>query len=452
LVRVFALAVPVQKSLGVASRVDQAGSRMEVAAVAHSDLSISAPLPAESNIFAIQNFSVQHVQLGQKMHLKSIVYSEYAGTEQFWSLEKMGYGTRMLIVGRNSAGKSRSINILAGLARNICGRQPLGISGNYKVEFDDDGRSYTYSVRYSDGAVEHEQILIDGKEYLARGAGGVGTILAERIGNGLIVDFQLPPQILAATARRDSIQHSFIEPLYEWADSLRHYQFAGVAQGALAIFVPGGPSVDSRDQNAVAGIFKEGVKLFGQKFVESLKGDMQEIDYPINEIDLAPPISIRLNGVGLQQPVSLHVKEKGLPGVTDQISMSTGMFRVLALLIHVNFAQFKGAVSTVLVDDIGEGLDFDRACKIIELLRRKSLEFNFQLIMSTNDKFVMNKVPLQEWTVLHRDGNTVHVRNYENSKIAFDEFRFTGLSNFSFFEMNAVEMNWPIDNGEHSDA
>ena len=62
--------------------------------------------------------------------------------------------------------------------------------------------------------------------------------------------------------------------------------------------------------------------------------------------------------------------------------------------------------------------------------------------MSTNDKFVMNHVPLDEWTVLHRSGSVVHVRNHENSQAAFDDFKFTGLSNFSFFEMNASEMNF----------
>ena len=158
-------------------------------------------------------------------------------------------------------------------------------------------------------------------------------------------------------------------------------------------------------------------------------------------MNLAPPISVRFNINGAQ-PVSLSVKERTLPGITDQLGMSTGMFRVLALLIHVNFAQFKGSASSVLIDDIGEGLDFDRSLRLIELLRRKAEIYGFQLVMTTNDKFVMNHVPLEEWTVLHRTGNVVHVRNYENSKRAFDEFKFTGLSNFSFFEMNSVEMNF----------
>ena len=58
--------------------------------------------------------------------------------------------------------------------------------------------------------------------------------------------------------------------------------------------------------------------------------------------------------------------------------------------------------------------------------------------MSTNDQFVMNHVPLEEWSVLERAGCHIHVRNHENSKAAFEYFRFVGMSNFSFFEMDFV--------------
>jgi hypothetical protein len=48
----------------------------------------------------------------------------------------------------------------------------------------------------------------------------------------------------------------------------------------------------------------------------------------------------------------------------------------------------------------------------------------------------MNRIPLEEWSVLQRCGSTVRVLNYENSRDLFEEFKFTGLSNFSFLEMD----------------
>ena len=58
--------------------------------------------------------------------------------------------------------------------------------------------------------------------------------------------------------------------------------------------------------------------------------------------------------------------------------------------------------------------------------------------MATNDRFVMNQVPLEEWSVLLRSRTHVNVKNYNNSRDLFEEFKFTGLSNFSFLELDVV--------------
>jgi hypothetical protein len=364
----------------------------------------------------------------------------------------------MLLVGKNTAGKSRSLNLTAGLARTLAGQQPPSLSGNYVAEFDNNGKVYIYELHMEEGNILHEKLTIDEKQFLIRGGNGVGKIFAEKIGEkGTDIDFQLPNNSLAAVARRDAIQHKFIEPLFQWADSLRYYQFGNIQQGMLAFYNPGALPVNDRDQNAVVAIFRKGVELFSDEYVASIKNDMSMIDYNVDEIAIAPPISIRLNVQGAfptlgSSPVSINVKEAGLKGITDQLGMSSGMFRVFALLIHVNYAQFNGSISSILVDDIGEGLDFDRSCRLIELLRFKAEKYDFQLIMSSNDKFVMNHVPLDEWVILQRTGNTVHVRNNENSKAAFEDFEFTGLSNFSFFEMNAVEMDDETHGDEAQDA
>lgn len=375
-----------------------------------------------------------------EMRLKAITYKEWADSPQEWSLEKLSFGQRMLIVGRNASGKSRSLNLTASLARNIAGFQPVGLTGEYMAVFDDDGSEYTYQFKCNNSVVINEKITITEEDYLTRNDDGTGMIFAEKIGeNGLDIPFQVPSNMLAVSVKRDSIQHPFIDKLHKWANSLRHYRFGGIEQNALTLMNQ--PSlIDEKDQNAVTAIFNEGLKRFGGEFVDSIKKDLFEVDYHVDDINISTPITIRIDPNG--PPIgSINVKEQDLNGITDQLGMSTGMFRVLAILVHVNFAQFNGSASSVLIDDIGEGLDFDRSCRLINLLREKSIEHGFQLVMTTNDKFVMNNVPLDEWTVLHRTGGAVHVRNHENSKEIFDDFKFTGLSNFSFFEINAVDMN-----------
>jgi hypothetical protein len=114
------------------------------------------------------------------------------------------------------------------------------------------------------------------------------------------------------------------------------------------------------------------------------------------------------------------------------------MFRALSIITQINYSQLAHRATCIVIDDIGEGLDFDRSCRLIELLRAKAQASSVQLIMATNDRFVMNKVPLEEWSVIQRQGAKVTVRNSQNSKAAFEDFKFTGLSNFDFFATDFI--------------
>jgi hypothetical protein len=58
--------------------------------------------------------------------------------------------------------------------------------------------------------------------------------------------------------------------------------------------------------------------------------------------------------------------------------------------------------------------------------------------MATNDRFVMNSVPIEAWSLLTRSGGDSRVFNYVNSRNLFDDFRFTGMSNFDFFATDYV--------------
>nr|WP_283245281.1 AAA family ATPase [Pseudomonas sp. PCH44] len=341
-----------------------------------------------------------------------------------------------MVVGKNSTGKTRTLNLIAGLARNLTSTAPLPLSAHFRVTWIHEGKQYFYEVLIEDQQVQLEVLRIDGKEYLERRVGGVGRIWADKIGDGQYIEFQTPPSEIAIFKRRDSIQHGFIEPLHDWASQVRHYHFGSLfGKEHLTIFVPNGPAVDERDENQVSGLFRQGIKQFGQPYVEAVRADMSKVGYDLETIELGAPVSVRFEGIP-GELLSIRVKERGLTCMTDQFGMSQGMYRVLSLFVHLNYMQRKGVSTCVVVDDIGEGLDFERSCQVISVLREKSERSGLQLIMSSNDRFVMNEVPLEEWTVLQRTGSRVRARNYANSAEQFDEFRFTGLSNFSFFEMD----------------
>ncbi len=91
-----------------------------------------------------------------------------------------------------------------------------------------------------------------------------------------------------------------------------------------------------------------------------------------------------------------------------------------------------------LVDDIGEGLDYERSTSIIDLLIKHSKKSINQVIMTSNDKFVMNNVSLKYWTILTRTAGIIKAFTSRSNPKEFKDFEYMGLSNFDFFKSNQL--------------
>jgi hypothetical protein len=287
----------------------------------------------------------------------------------------------------------------------------------------------------------------DGQVLLERGADGAGRIFATKLNDFL--EFQTPTSEAAIVARRDSIQHGFFEPLHIWGKSLCHFYF-GTALGKdrIAILIEGKTpeEFDVHDPNNVIAIFKKGQSDIGPSFVDRISEDMRAIGYDLETVDVGMLPSVTLQPrVG--SPVSLTVKERDLRGITDQLAMSQGMFRTLSVIIQLTYFRLTEQPSCIVIDDIGEGLDFERSSALIRLLIERANNSEVQLVLSTNDRFIMNNVPLEAWSVLQRTPEGVRVFNHENSRKQFDDFAFTGLNNFDFFATDFVSEG-PVEDEE----
>lgn len=171
---------------------------------------------------------------------------------------------------------------------------------------------------------------------------------------------------------------------------------------------------------------------------------MTKVGFNLDNITVGSPISITFQNL-LEPPEGILVKEGDLKGTTDQNSISQGMFRALSLIIQLNYSLLASVPSCILIDDIGEGLDYERASALIKLLIDKAKKSCVQLIMSTNDRFVMNNVPLEYWSIMRRFPNESKIYNYKNSRKQFDDFELTGLNNFDFFTSDFVVLDTPKD-------
>ena len=75
-----------------------------------------------------------------------------------------------------------------------------------------------------------------------------------------------------------------------------------------------------------------------------------------------------------------------------------------------------------MIDDIGEGLDYTRSAALISLLMSKVRGTQMQLIILTNDQFVMDAMPLKYWYVIKRSAGFAKMYNYtlKNYLIVFN--------------------------------
>lgn len=355
-----------------------------------------------------------------------------------WKIEQCQFHPELnLIVGKNASGKTRIVNTINNLGGLLSGGR-IG-SGNWEIVFQKDQKTeIQYSLSIENYQVLKETFIENEQIRLERDSSGKGTIWAEKLQQK--IEFQIETHELAAVKKCDSIQHPFLSALSQWSSFLRTYRFAtDFGRNTMAIIV-NSTGTETReedfdkDPDKIIALYNDAIKQWGSRFFEEIKKDMQFLNYNLKEITIesvgkiqAPPASL----------YAFHIQEEDLEYKIPQREISQGMFRALALIIHLNYLQFSSsAQSCILIDDIGEGLDFERSSRLIKLILKKfSSKDNVspvQIFMTSNDRFVMNAIPLDYWLLIDRIPGGMNIFSKKNSPEMFEEFEFTGLNNFDF--------------------
>ena len=377
------------------------------------------------------------------MSLVKLSYTEFEGTARHWEIDKATFSDINLIVGKNSSGKSRLMSVFATLTRLLSGQQqPLPYEpSKFVIELELNNQAFVYQLEIKNGSVIAEQFSIDKEIKLSRCENGSGTIRYEKEEKDL--EFQLPLTVLAAVNRLDTIQHPFLMVLHQWAKSVALYHFGtdfgksqvmSITEAEVFFRNPAHPVFD--DPNNLVAVYTSAFKDIGESFNKAIIADMNALGYSLTDVGSENIQTI------INFPIAALVMftvEKDLGFKNPQMQMSQGMFRALALVVHLNISAFSKNKQVILVDDIGEGLDYERATAIIKLLISKAKTFDLQLIMTSNDRFVMNEVPLEYWSVLKRKGGIVKLFNAQNSAQQFNDFKYLGLNNFDFFASDLFE-------------
>ena len=348
------------------------------------------------------------------MQLKKLNFSEFENEPNAWSLDGLIFENTNLLVGKNATGKTNTITKITYLGKMLSGTMPqLLESGNYTVQFSDDKEVYNYKLNILHQKVAFEELSINDELKFKRDSEGIGEIYSAQFKTNM--NFQIPKNLLVVTSKRDAIQHPFLEKLSKWAEGLRMYSFNKLSR-------------QSQGSNSTAGLFVKGEEEFGDNFKNTILKSMAQIGYELDNI------GVTAQGLNL----ILFVNEKNRELNILQYQMSQGMFRALALIIQITYNSLKNLPTTIIIDDIGEGLDYERSTSLIKLITDVSEQGKCQIIMSTNDRYVMNNIPLKFWQVIDRNAGVCKVFNYSNSKELFDSFGYTGLNNFDFLATDFI--------------
>ena len=175
-------------------------------------------------------------------------------------------------------------------------------------------------------------------------------------------------------AKRDDLQHPFLIPLFEWAESVRLFRFGNqMNPDKLALAIKDiKVKLDERETSCLVPIYHQGREELREPYVNAIMADMKILGYDLENIDIGRPRDLIVNVILPGELHGISVKERGIQCLIDQTAISQGMFRALSLIAQINYYAQTGKRGCVLVDDIGEGLDYERSCAIIDLLRGKA--------------------------------------------------------------------------------
>ena len=343
-----------------------------------------------------------------------------------WELKNIQFGVVNLIVGKNATGKTRTLQTIDLLVKMIAQKRDLNWGGQWEAKFENEKKDeirYQFSSSYQKHGVTFEKILLNGDLVLSRDRKNNNE--QAKIKNFLenTWDVVYPPENkLVIHTNRDKRKFPFLEDIANWAEQSFGFKFGNINPYIL---------LNQQEYDLLTAVEEIPAlfKTLNSAEKNEIMIDINSIGYSIEKISVHDKAEFAI----------LFVKEQGIEKPVPHFKLSQGMFRALAVMIYIQYLKSKKQPATLMIDDLCEGLDYERATKLGKLIFDKCKKDNIQLIVTSNDSFLMEVVELKYWNLLFRKGKQVEGLNCITSPEIFENFQFTGLSNFDFFSSDFLK-------------
>lgn len=347
------------------------------------------------------------------MILKSFKYSSGE-----WSLEGLDLTESNLIVGKNSSGKSKFLQALKSIIEVLSQKRGVNSIYQFDVEIllEDAEDEISYSLSYAREGVVLESLILNGKVIIKRDA--IFATINDELVNP-------PADRLLLHVRRDVQKNPEIEKIIKWAE-----------ESVVKSFIDRSMMYEDEFHDLLARFTPE-MKSHLVEMIRKVGFPVSKIDTLDNHINRGKPK--KENTEDDINRIPYIVLEEDNVGFLFHHQLSSGMFRTIMLLILIEQLISLRLPALLAIDDLGEGLDYTRATKVGLLLFSVCKEHGVQLIATSNEEFMMNIVDISQWNILMRRGKVVKSLSSKMCQDEFEEFKFSGLSNYDFFTSDFLD-------------
>lgn len=346
-----------------------------------------------------------------------MILSSFAYKEQGWELTELSHLQSVnLLVARNATGKTRTIRALQNVTSFLQMKQTFMNIRSFEAtlkfgKVENPNWKMDYSFKINEGVVEKEELIVNGAVLIKR-TKAIAKYENKRINP--------PSEKLVVQIRRDNDLYPEIELLMLWAEGV-----TAVSCSDINPFTILGVGNLINPYN-----FSDLVDALSPSEMKKVLSTAKELGYNIASIKtLEATRGIRI----------VQLKEISISNELVDMQLSSGMLRTLYLLCFVSVIKQNKNLSLLLIDDMGEGLDYRRSTNLGKIVFDDCALNGLQLIASSNDAFLMDVVDIANWQILRRKGNKVNTINQALNPELFRKFRMTGLSNFDLFSSDFID-------------
>lgn len=327
-----------------------------------------------------------------------------------WTLDSLILGKTNLIVGKNSSGKSRALRALDRITSLISQRIPIEYENNLSADIilaDTNNDEIYFSLKIVGKKVVKEVLKLNDKVIIDRNDDDA------KISNETV---NPPAEKLLIHVRRDVEKYPEFEKVIKWSE-----------ESIILSFINQG--IPNHDD------LYELVSKFTPEMKQHLIKMANKVGFPLTEFDTFESIinKLAIPNKDFDKVKLILLQEKNVDTILTLDDLSSGMHRTILLLVLIEQLINLGHPALLAIDDLGEGLDYSRATQVGKLLVNVCRKHGVQLIATSNEEFMMNIVDIDEWNVLVRNGGTVKSITSSTCPEEFEDFKFSGLSNFDFF-------------------